>query len=221
MYEFIVLAQLMHGPAHGYLIAKIINDMIGPYARISYGRLYPLLAKMEESGLIEAVNSGKAGQKRDRNLHVFKITGDGRMRFRLLMNDTGSNPGDYAELFAHKVSAFAFVTPTERLRLIDHYINYCQAHVFHMQTEAVDLVRIVAETDEMFRDSPHLAQAFPRMDTNSLEYTVNTMQHTIDHWQLEMEWARNLRAKEIVLVENTAQTSTPARVIEMPASSDQ
>jgi len=37
MYEFIVLAQLMNGPAHGYLIAKIINDMIGPFARISYG----------------------------------------------------------------------------------------------------------------------------------------------------------------------------------------
>ena len=48
MYEFIILAQLMNGPAHGYLIAKIINDMIGPFARISYGRLYPLLAKLEE-----------------------------------------------------------------------------------------------------------------------------------------------------------------------------
>ncbi len=30
LYEFIILAQLMYGPAHGYLIAKIINDMIGP-----------------------------------------------------------------------------------------------------------------------------------------------------------------------------------------------
>ena len=36
MFEFIILAQLMNGPALFYLIAKIFNDMIGPFARISY-----------------------------------------------------------------------------------------------------------------------------------------------------------------------------------------
>jgi hypothetical protein len=39
MYELVILAQLMAYPAHGYLIAKIINDN----ARLSSGRLYPLL----------------------------------------------------------------------------------------------------------------------------------------------------------------------------------
>ncbi len=47
MYEFLILSQLMKNSAHGYLIASIINDIIGPYARVSNGRLYPLLAKME------------------------------------------------------------------------------------------------------------------------------------------------------------------------------
>ncbi len=37
LYELIILAQLMRQPAHGYLIAKIINDMIGPYAHVSNG----------------------------------------------------------------------------------------------------------------------------------------------------------------------------------------
>ncbi len=55
MYELIILSQLMVQPAHGYMIAKIINDMIGPYARISNGRLYPLLSKLEKSGLIDPV----------------------------------------------------------------------------------------------------------------------------------------------------------------------
>src|SRR5579875_3131370 len=106
MYEFIVLAQLMHGPAHGYLIAKIINDMIGPYARISYGRLYPLLAKLEQNGLIAVDETQSAGQG-DRQLRIYKITDAGRLRFRILMNDTGSNPGDYQRLFLYKVAALA------------------------------------------------------------------------------------------------------------------
>jgi DNA-binding PadR family transcriptional regulator len=41
MYELIILSLLMRSPAHGYLIAKIINDMFGPYTKISNGRLYP------------------------------------------------------------------------------------------------------------------------------------------------------------------------------------
>src|SRR5215472_4008569 len=52
MYELVILGFLMRMPYHGYLIAKIINDMIGPFARLSNGRLYPLLAKLEQEGLI-------------------------------------------------------------------------------------------------------------------------------------------------------------------------
>ena len=54
MYEMIILALLARWPLHGYLIAKITNDVLGPYARLSNGRLYPLLAKLEAAGLIVA-----------------------------------------------------------------------------------------------------------------------------------------------------------------------
>lgn len=221
MYEFIVLAQLMHGPAHGYLIAKIINDMIGPYARISYGRLYPLLAKLEQSGLIEAVSEGKGGKEaqHDRNLRIYQVTDAGRVRFLLLMSDTSSNPGDYWKLFAHKVTAFAYIPPGERLRLIDHYITYCQAHVSHMQAEALDLVRKVAEMEELYRDSPHLAKGFPRLDEDSLDYIVSTMQHSIDQWEREIEWARGLREKEVALMEKDGEA--PPRMIEEKVAGSQ
>ena len=52
MYEFLVLAQLSRHPMHGYLIAKIIGDIIGPYRRLQWGALYPLLARLEREGLI-------------------------------------------------------------------------------------------------------------------------------------------------------------------------
>ncbi|TMD63485.1 MAG: helix-turn-helix transcriptional regulator [Chloroflexi bacterium] len=197
LYEFIILAQLMYGPAHGYLIAKIINDMIGPYARLSYGRLYPLMAKMEQNGLIAAESKAPGGQKGDRQMRVYTITDAGRIRFHHLMSDTTSSPGDYQKLFTYKTCYFAFITPVERLRLIDHYINYCQAHVFHQQTEAEDLVRQVAEVEELAREAPQLAHGFPRLDANSVEYIVSTMQHTIDQWQLELDWAKRLREREV------------------------
>ncbi len=218
MYEFFILSQLMHGSAHGYLIAKIINDMIGPYARISYGRLYPLLAKLEQGGLIEVDSGGQEGEREqheqdghrgipgDRNLRIYRITDAGRLRFHFLMSDTSSNPGDYQKLFEHKIAAFAYISPSERLRLIDHYITYCQAHVFHMQAEAIDLVRKVAEMEDLHRDAPHIARGFPRMDSASLEYIVKMMQHLIDRWEHEIEWVRSLRAEEAARMEQ-AQNS--------------
>ena len=38
MYELIILSLLMRFPLHGYLIAQIANDMIGPWAGSATGR---------------------------------------------------------------------------------------------------------------------------------------------------------------------------------------
>ncbi len=212
MYEFIILSQLMHGPAHGYLIAKIINDMIGPYARISYGRLYPLLAKLEQNGLITAEKAAPGGKQGDRPLRIYTITDAGRVRFKVLMSDTGASPGEYQKLFAYKVAAFGLITPAERLRLIDHYINYCHAHVFHLQTEAEDQVRQVAMVEDLKREAPELAHAIPQVDSYSVETIVNVIQHSIEQWQLELDWARSLREREVALAAK-AGTQTPGAAV--------
>lgn len=184
MYELIILSHLMRYPAHGYLIAKIINDMIGPYARVSNGRLYPLLSKLEKSGLIVASNEATSEQQSDRQLRTYKVTEAGRRRFHELMMDTTSNPGEYQKLFPLKAHAFEFLKPVERLRLIDHYINYCQAHVLHLTAEADDLVQEVSD---------HV----PPWSPARLEAVLNVMQHMIDQWQLELDWVRSLREKEV------------------------
>lgn len=196
MYEFILLAQLMNGPAHGYLIAKIINDMIGPFARLSYGRLYPLLAKMEENGLITA-ETDDSGKQHDRQLRIFHITDAGRMRFQILMNDTNLNPGEYQKLFAYKVTAFTHVSLADRLRLIDHFINHCQTNIFHLQTEVEDMVIKGAEMDELRRTSPEQVHSYSRLDMYSVENIVNVLQHSADIWKLQLEWAKELRQREV------------------------
>ena len=190
MYELIILSQLMLHPAHGYMIASIINDMIGPYARISNGRLYPLLSKLGKSSLIAPYTDAPVAQQSDRQLRTYQITEVGRKRFHELMMDITSNPGEYEKIFLQKVSMLEFLKPSERLRLIDHYINYCQAHVMHMTEEADDLVQ----------RSPDWG---PDWGPARLKAVLDVMQHTVDQWQVELDWARGLHERELSRIESS------------------
>ena len=184
MYELIILSILMREPAHGYLIASIINDIIGPYAKISNGRLYPLLSKLEELGMIVTVDRMFKTSKGERNVRSYEITDEGRERFHELMMDTTSNPGDYRQIFLQKVTVMRFLKPAERLYLIDHYSNYCQAHVLHLTAEGEDL-----------QVGKHLSPAH-------LSATLKVMQHMIEQWRLELEWVKSLREQEITQPED-------------------
>lgn len=183
MYELIILSLLMQFPGHGYLIAKIIDDMIGPYARASHGRIYPLLADLEKKGMVRSELRPAASRTGERQARWYTITGEGRKRFHRLMMDTASNPGEYQKIFSQKVPGFPFLKPAERLYLIDHYINFCQAHILHLSHEREDFKRDI-ETYVEFRPTDPDA-------------TLSIMQHMIDQWNLELTWAQQLRAKEV------------------------
>lgn len=172
LYELIILSLLMRQPAHGYMIGRIINDIIGPIARASNGRIYPLLAKLEEAGLLMATDEEQDG----RPTRVFRITEGGRLRFRELMMDTTSHPREYQELFSFKVSVFHLIAPADRLQLIDHYMHYCRSHVLHLERGASEIQQAGVAAAE--------------------ENLLGMMQHRIRQWQLELAWAGSLRQKE-------------------------
>jgi DNA-binding PadR family transcriptional regulator len=186
MYELIILSFLMRAPTHGYIIAKIINDMIGPYAKFSSGRLYPLLAKLQAEGLIVGASAPTA-EPGDRRPHVYQITEAGRRRFHDLMMDTTSNPGDYSRIFWHKLTHLHTLAPTERLYLLDHYSTFCQTHIFHITSEMEDLER----------------EALPKgwMGTEQLDATLRSMRHMRNQWRLELENAQDWRAREVAAME--------------------
>jgi hypothetical protein len=121
------------------------------------------------------------------------------MRFQVLMNDTGLNLGNYQYLFAYKVTAFTHISVADRLRLIDHFINHCQTNIFHLQTEVEDMVVKGAEIEELRRTAPEQARVYSRLDMDSVENIVNVLQHSIDIWKLQLEWAKQLREKEVKL----------------------
>lgn len=43
VYELFVLGELMTGPHYGYKLHEIIQRILGPFQRLSWGTLYPLI----------------------------------------------------------------------------------------------------------------------------------------------------------------------------------
>jgi len=184
VYELIILSLLMrmHG-MHGYHIVKVTNDLIGPWARISSGSLSTILNGLEQRGLIAAVPQTRT--RGGRHARVFTITEEGRKRFHQLMMDTSSNLGEYQKFFYRKLEYFDLLRPNERLLLLNHYINYCQTTILHMQTERESLVHELAD---------HPNPAF-------LQNVVRVMKHVEQHWQAELDWVRSVREEELAKME--------------------
>ena len=201
MYELMILGQLMrHQAAHGYLIAKIINDIIGPFARVSNGRLYPLLAKLEQAGLIETYAEGKFGAQGDRQLRTYRITESGKQRFYDLMRDTSSNPGEYQKLFLQKSFHLDLLSPLELLTVIDHYINYCQTNILHQTAEAEDIVHHSSSWDLIEHEK-------------AVSTMLETKHHLIKQWELELDGAKSLKAKAMAR-SHTESSSEELRTME-------
>ncbi|HZS76527.1 MAG TPA: PadR family transcriptional regulator [Ktedonobacteraceae bacterium] len=190
MYEFIILSLLMRMPMHAYLIMKITNDQIGPWAKISSGTLSTMLNKLEQTGLIAPLQQRHDYTKGERRSRTFTITEEGRKRFHQLMMDTSSNLGDYQKVFYHKMSYFDLLRSDERLLLVNHYLNYCQITMLHVQTEMNNLVHELA-------NYPAFLQNLLRM-----------MKHVVQHWQAEYEWIKDIREQELEQAEAANDTGS-------------
>ena len=182
MYELLILSRLMYAPEHGYQIAKIANDLIGPWAKISVGSFYPLLSKLEQQGYITVIAEQGMERRGQRPSRTFAITDAGRRRFHQLMLDTALNPGEYQRIFHLKVPNMEFLQPDERLLLVNHYITYCEARVHHIQSELRDLLQIAPTIPTKFTPA-------------SLEATVDLMQHEVEQWRGEVSWVYQLRQR--------------------------
>ncbi len=183
MYELYILSLLMRGPMHGYLIAKIISDTIGPFAKVSHGSFYPLLGRMEASGLIAAAEDARLQLTSGRRQRIYRIIAAGRQRFHQLMMDTASNPGEYQKLFWAKMLSLDLLAPAERQYLFDHYLTYCQAHIFHLDRELAALANEAV---------PTVANAANAALTT---FATEIIRHHRSQWLFESEYLRQLRER--------------------------
>jgi DNA-binding PadR family transcriptional regulator len=173
MYEIIVLGFFMRYPMHGYRISKIVNDIVGPYAKFSSGRLYPLLAKLEKQALITP--AGTPSEKRQR---MYQITDSGQKHFYDLIMDINSNLGEYQKIFWYKVIFFDLLSQEQRAYLLDHYINYCQTHVFYIQNELEDLQQRLQNSD------------------SQLHSVISVMNRNINFWKSDLNYVQNMRKQQ-------------------------
>jgi DNA-binding PadR family transcriptional regulator len=187
LYELIVLSLLMHWPLHGYVIARISNDMLGPWEKISKGTMYSLLGKLERGALIQLTDSDKAYHISDRHSKTYEITQAGRKHFIELMLDTTSGLSNYRRLFHLKAMHLNFLPLDDQLYLIDHYRMYCQTAIRHQKTQAQEI-----------QETPDTRAEFGDF---FFEGVLDYLHSMADVWQVELGWVDRLRTRILASVQ--------------------
>jgi transcriptional regulator len=77
--DLLVLKTLTWGPAHGYAIARWIEQLTGEVLRIGEGSLYPALHRLEERGLVASEWQRSSTNRRTK---VYRLTPAGRQQLR-------------------------------------------------------------------------------------------------------------------------------------------
>lgn len=141
MLDLAILGLLQGQELHGYEIRRQLRDRLGLWANISFGSLYPALARLERTGAVSAVSAPPSSppstapptgslsgewavfraRRRDhahrrRGRKVYRITDEGvRLFGELLAAETAS---DDARGFALRWSFARHLTPPARRRLL-------------------------------------------------------------------------------------------------------
>lgn len=103
---------------HGYVLQSVINAALGPFRRLSWGTLYPLLRRLEQEGLIKILR----GESSDsRGTKSYRTTSRGRTRFLELMRSPANRDSDYRDLFRIKLSNFGHIGKADRHSILQEY----------------------------------------------------------------------------------------------------
>jgi len=143
MLDLAILGLLEERELHGYEIRKQLRENLGLLANVSFGSLYPALARLEAAGAVEAVDAAAAGPvaptgpptgslsgewavlrargRREgtrgrRSRKVYRITEQGRKLFAELLSGSGS---DDARTFGLRLAFARHLAPQARLSLLE------------------------------------------------------------------------------------------------------
>jgi DNA-binding PadR family transcriptional regulator len=144
MLELAILGLLKELPLHGYELKKRLNDTLGHVWGVSYGSLYPALARLERMGAIEVVNppaapqagaipmpatgsiAGEAAAARlrrplrrsGRTRKAYRIAAAGQALFNDLLRADPTPGTDENRAFALKLAFCRHLEPPARLELL-------------------------------------------------------------------------------------------------------
>ena len=77
--DLLILKTLSWGPAHGYAVARWIEQLTGAVLNVGEGSLYPALHRLEERSWVTSEWQLSATKRRTK---VYRLTTDGRAQLR-------------------------------------------------------------------------------------------------------------------------------------------
>lgn len=77
--DLLILKTLSWGPAHGYAVARWIEQLTGEVLRVGEGSLYPALHRLEERGWLASSWQLSSTKRRTK---VYRLTTKGRQQLR-------------------------------------------------------------------------------------------------------------------------------------------
>src|SRR5256885_8772356 len=140
MLELAILGLLKEQELHGYELKKRLGSALGPFSSVSFGSLYPALARLDKAGAVEATLTNdhglepvpmtgsisgetaafraKRGPRRaGRARKVYRITDRGQQLFEELLE--ADSHGDDDRSFHLKLAFCRYLPPEARLGLFE------------------------------------------------------------------------------------------------------
>ena len=189
MIDLAVLGLLKEQELHGYELKKRLRELLGPLSSVSFGSLYPALARLEAAGAVKAVEAGtepvtaipmtgalsgevaafRAAARRratrgSRGKKVYGITEAGERRLTELIEEPGD---DDDRSFTLKLAFCRHLAADARLALL--------------QRRRAQLVERLEEAQRRVRSGS-------RLDT----YTRSLLEHRADSTQADIAWLDRL-----------------------------
>jgi DNA-binding PadR family transcriptional regulator len=145
MLELAILGLLKESPLHGYELKKRLNETLGHVWGVSYGSLYPALARLERTGAIEVVDppapapaggipipatgsiAGEAAAARlrrptlrrsGRTRKAYRLAAAGQALFSELLRAEPTPGSDETRAFALKLAFCRHLDPPARLEIL-------------------------------------------------------------------------------------------------------
>lgn len=159
MLDLAILGLLQEGDLHGYEIRRRLRDSLGLMANISFGSLYPALARLEAAKAVRGIEAGAASplatgaamgslsgelaalrSKRTamtrpkKSKKVYRITDAGRLLFTELLAAPATS--DDARGFSLRVSLAKYLTPELRIALLQRRRTQLQDRLSEVRTAA-------------------------------------------------------------------------------------
>jgi DNA-binding PadR family transcriptional regulator len=167
--ELAILGLLKEQPHHGYELKKHLVDVTGPFTRVSFGSLYPALARLEAQGAVRAVDAAPAppvpstgslgaelaafkarhkGTRHSRGRKVYEITERGHELFAALLA-AGNASVDDERGFGLRLAFARYLAPDARLRLLERR----RAHLVEQLAQSQSAAASNGATRDAYRSS--------------------------------------------------------------------